>query len=1042
MTTTRDAQSTLGTVENRPENPERRFLTIVFVDLVGYTELSERLDAEDLGMLQSRYQKLALTIMERYGGFVARFAGDGILVYFGFPHAHERDAERAVRAALELQRRMIEIDTEVQGKRLPALSARIGVHSGHVLMAPEQLSFGTGVPGAVGDVANLAARLQTEAPPGGILMSQETMELVDGLIECEALGSRPIKGLSREVAVFRAVSVLRDTGQKSARQQRGATRMVGRDASVKRILTRWQSTLEGSFCQCVAVVGEAGVGKTRLVLEFCGLPEVADATLLQANCHEIFARTPLFPVGSFFWARAGLTHEDSEPECAQKLSVLLEGLGLHSSENMEIVASLVGLSEAGATAAIAPTPQMFKRKQYEFVLSVIARIAREKPTILWIEDAHWLDPSSAELLLEVCATLKDTPILVLLTMRAFPPGPTLPEVVEAVQLEQLGLQECLELARTVPGAEILADDIVADAVIAADGVPLFLEQLVISLLDERLEIPGKVRRQAGMPLMLAQMMSERLDRLKGGRRIVQAAACIGRSFTPDFLFAVLQETAVIVAEPLEALVNAEILLAKPYGEEVRFEFCHALLQRMAYESMVQTERRAMHGRIVAVLRERAGVRPAIPEVMAHHLTEAGVFAEAAEAWLLAGATANQRSAHVEAVGHLRKGLGLLDRISVPEQRRELELKLQVSLMSSILATQSATSRELSVCCERGLEICQDGEPTPLIFPFVFGKFTFANCRGNSEEAEQIARLFLSLAERSSNESARVIGHRMLGMVLFAQGQATKAKEHLETSLNLYRPERDEATTHMFGQNTEVHTKSVLSLTQFCLGNVDAALDMGIDALRTADAIRHPHSTGIPLCYVGGWVFGLCEATDNLMHESRRLLTLAEQHRLAGFRAHGLAFLGWAMCQRGALAQGIAAIEQGIAAFDSVEFLLALAGHLANLADAQRRVGRMGAAKSSAARAVELLPAGSRWLEAEVRRIEALVVRDSAPEDADRAEMMLRSAVASARNCAFPVMERRCLLSLNKPLDHNVANRTLKRAWQIWRISKTLDGGLH
>jgi tetratricopeptide (TPR) repeat protein len=481
---------------------------------------------------------------------------------------------------------------------------------------------------------------------------------------------------------------------------------------------------------------------------------------------------------------------------------------------------------------------------------------------------------------------------------------------------------------------------------------------------------------------------------------------------PDFLLAVLQEGAGEVAKPLEALVTAEILQPKRYGAEIRYEFRHALLQRMAYESMVQSERRAMHRRIVEVLRSRTTL-PTIPEVMAHHLTEAGNFPEAIGAWLQAGVSAARRSANVEAVDHLRRGLGLLDRISAPAERRQLELNLQVSLMSSILATQSATSIELSVCCERGLALCDEGEATPLVFPFLFGEFTFTNCRGETEEAERLARLFLSLAERNANDSGRVIGHRMLGMVLFAQGHALEAREQIDRSLALYRHERDAATTHMFGQNTEVHSKSLLSLIRFCLGDIDAALDVGLDALRAADAIRHPHSTAIPLCYVGGWVFGLCDATDNLMRESRRLIALSEQHRLAGFRAHGTGFFGWALCQRGDLAQGIAAIEQAIAAFDSIEFRLSIAGHLANLADAQRRTGRLGEAEASSARAMQLIPQSGRWLEPEIRRVDALVVAALAPQAPEDAEARLRGAIACARTLGFPIMERRCLASLQR-----------------------------
>jgi class 3 adenylate cyclase/predicted ATPase len=1015
-----------GEIAADRDRAERRFLTIVFVDLVGYTALSEELDPEDLGSLQRRFQDLTRVVMERYEGFVARFLGDGVLVYFGYPRAHEHDAERAVRAALELLQRMRDLDTTLDGRSMPRLEARIGIHSGVVLMTPDPISAGEGTPDVVGQVANLAARLQAEAPPGGVVISQDALELVEGLFECDSLGPRRLKGLSTEVGVYRVLRPAPGAQASSARLQRGATRMVGRQPALDRILARWKAAAGDSRLQTVVLSGDAGVGKTRLVLELCRQPELAGAAIVQLNCQEIFSRTPLYPVGNFLLAMAGLTIGDDRDVRLRKVREFLERLGLNDPDDAPVFESLLGLADGDGAAASGRTPIFPRRRQYDLAIAVARRLTLARPTLIWIEDTHWIDPSSAELLIEITPALTEAPVLLLLTMRTFPAGPALPEAREIVHLEELDDRDCLALARSVPGAEVLDDDIIMQAVKAADGVPLFVEQLVISLMDERTHLPGRNRRLGGMPLLLAEMISERLDRLPGGRRIVQAAACVGRSFTPDFLLAILHEKAGQLAESLELLVNAEILRVRVHGAESDYEFRHVLIQKIAYESMVQAERRLMHGRIVEVLRTRDASRPTIPEVLAHHLTEAGLFTDAIGAWLQAGVAAAKRSAHVEAIDHLRKGLALLDRASPPEKGRQLELSLQVSLMASILATQGATSPRLSECCARGLQLCEQGEASPLVFPFVFGQFTYANCRGLTDEAEQLARLFLSLAERHANESARVIGHRMLGMVLLEEGKAASARVQLGISLSLYSHERDAATTQMFGQNTEVHTKSLLSLTLFCLGDVDTALQVGLDALRIADATRHPHSMAMPLCYFGGWVFGLCEARDHLFQASRRLVTLADQHKLGGFRGHGLALLGWALCQRGDFAQGIATMRQGIAALDAIEYRMVVGGYLGNLADALRRVGMLREAQSSCTRGIEMLSQGIRWLEPELLRIEALIAGELEPERPDKAAAMLRAAAERARQIDSPVMERRCLVSLKRmprlPRDPQVESR--------------------
>jgi class 3 adenylate cyclase/tetratricopeptide (TPR) repeat protein len=998
---------------------ERRYLTIVFIDLVGYTPLSEQLDPEDLRVLQRRYQNLALTVMERFGGFVAQFQGDGIVVYFGYPVAHENDAERAVRASLEFLHRLQNLDPNVRdGSGFP-LGARVGIHTGLALIGPELLSGGVAEFSAIGEAVNLAARLQAEAPAGCVVVSRETSQLVEGRFVFEDLGPRSIKGLSRKVVIYKVIGPIPTATRAGMAPGSGATPIVGRESSIERILNRWRIARAENRCQTVAVIGDAGIGKTRLVRELCSQPELAETSVLQANCHELFSNTPLYPLVSFLWARMGLTPEDEVSVRLQKVSTFLDELALNNPENVQLIASLLGLASMGAAESVAPTPLLLKRKQYDFVINILRIGARAQPTILWVEDAHWLDASSAELLREIVASLADVPLLVLLTRRSFPRGVALPDADEAVEIKQLSGPEALEIARSIPGAQTLPDALLNRAVEAAEGVPLFLEQFMISLIEEQQRAPDLLPKPSSVPLLLAEMMSGRLDRRPGARRIVQAAACIGRSFTPIFLAALLQQEPHAVAEPLQALVEAEILLPRRYGAEIRYEFRHALLQRIAYESMLQLERRTTHQGMVVVLRGASEPGQAPLEVMAYHLTEAGEFHEAIETWLRAGLYSAQRSAHIEAIEQLRSGLALLDKIPEQVRRRQLELNLQAALIGSIMATEGATSIRVSECCQRGLELCRQGEPTPLVLPFAFGQFTFTNCRGEVQEAASLARLFLSLAESAKSESGRVIGHRMLGTVLFGQGKVVEAKEHFELSLQLYSPERDAATTYQFGQSTEVHTKSALSSALFTLGEIDRALEVGADALQSADMLRHPHSTAIPLTYVGGWVFGLCEASANLMHEARRLIALSEQHRLTAFSGHGNGLLGWAFAQQGQLEKGAEYIERAIQILESIEFRLALSGFLALLADVRRRQGNLQAAETACARSVELLAASSFvWFEPELRRIEALILKEVSPKGSTAAEEALRRAVECAQTLGFPVFERRCLISLKQLLGPN------------------------
>jgi class 3 adenylate cyclase/tetratricopeptide (TPR) repeat protein len=1003
----------------RSNVPQRRYLTILFCDLAGYTELSEQLDPEDLRDLQLQYQRLALTVMERYGGFVAQFSGDGVLVYFGYPTAHENDAERAVRAALELRDRLGELNLDLRSQRLPDIAIRIGIHTGLIVIGSELASGGAQDHSIVGEAANLAARLQADAPTNSVVVSGETFEMISGMFDYESLGPKRFKGITRIIPIYKITKPRVGIGRTYNRGRRGAPQFVGRQESVERVVACWNQAKKKSQCETVLITGDAGVGKTRMALELMKHPELADANVLQIHGHDIFASTPFYSIGMFVWAEAGLSIDDDKATRGQKLTNFLDTLGLRNPENEDIISSILGMSLTSATEANAPTPFLFKRKQSTLLGSLFEQITRKQPTLIWVDDVHWIDPSSAEVLQEIVSRLAKTAVMVVLTGRSFPKIPNLPHTDNVIELGQLSVDDCYELARAIPGTQPLSDDEINRAVEAADGVPLFVEYLVLSLVDQKEQASGSGRRRGDLPLTLAAMISERLDRVADGRRVVQAAACVGRAFTAEFLAALVQENVAKITEPLEALIDAEILRSNHEGREVRFEFRHALLQRAAYESMLQSERRATHANIVNELRRDGAAGPFVPELIAYHLTASGQFQEAIKTWLDAGMNAARRSAHIEAIEDIRRGLSLLNEITSPELRAQFELNLQAALINSLIATQGPTSPAVSECCKRGLALCKEGEATPLVFAFLFGQFTFNMCRGRVHDAAPMAQLFLQLATSKSFDSGRVIGHRLCGMTLLNSGAVAKAKEQLERSLELYSAERDAALIHMFGQNTQVHSRSLLSISLFCLGQIDEAIEVGLDALEAADTLRHPASTALAYGYVGGWLFGLCGAKDELMREAQTLIAVSEQHRLGPFRLFGSAFMGWALCQRGDLENGSAMLKKAIDKLESIEFLLSLPGHLAILADAKRRQGHLSEAKSTCERALTMIAHGAdRWIEPEIRRVDALIDADLKAQSADKIETKFREAIECAQRLEFPVFELSGLLSLQSFLGLN------------------------
>lgn len=995
---------------------ERRYLTIVFSDLVGYTQLSEQMEPEDLRDLQLSYQREALKAMESYGGFVASYSGDGILVYFGYPTAHENAAERAVRASLELLKRVPALEASIGAGPATPLAVRIGVHSGLLVIGAELLSMGRTEFGVVGEAVNLASRLKDEAPVNSVVVSGETLELVEGLFDAEPLGDWRIKGLSRQVAVHRIIRPRPAGGRAAGRMRRGATRMIGRQRELSQLLEVWRKTKQERHLMTAHVVGEAGVGKTRLIREFCRDPSVAGATILRMNCLEIFATTPLYPTGSLFWSRLGMAGGDDEATRNEKMSAYLRQHDIDTPANRLALASLLGFAVTEPGTAAPAAPQAVKQEQFSFVVERFARMVDGKPAVVWIDDSHWLDPSSAELLLKIIERVARAPVLMLLTTRSFPKGPALPAPDHVLQLEQLQREQCLELAKSVPGAQAVSEDLLDRAATASDGNPLFMEQLVISLVSQGAPTSGR-RRADDLPLTLGEMMSERLDRLEGGRHIVQAAACIGRSFAPDFLGALLKSADAAVEKPLEALVEAEILLRQEDDARPRYEFRHALLQRVAYESMIQSERRAMHGRIADLMKQRSASTPAINEVVAHHLTQAGRSHDAINAWLDAAAAASRRSALIEAIAHVRSGLAVLDGIDDAELRRQLELRLQAAIIGPLTSTKGVTSDELAATCARGIELSLAGEPTPLVFPFIFGQFTFSMARGHGADTLSLAEHFLSQADLMSNDSARVVGHRMVGMASLGRGHLDKAKGHFERSLALFLLEPDDSATAMFGQNPQVHGRCLLSLTYYLLGDLDGALHTVLDALQAAEELDHAHSKALALSYAG-LIMAMSGAPEALMAAARRLLAVSEQHGLRPFMVVAKAFLGWALCQRGDFEQGISTLEGAIAMLESVKSSMNVSGYLAALADARRRNGQLTEAQEASQRARKMLSRDSQWFEPEVLRVEALIVHQLSSDGAREAEAGLRRAVDSARRLGLPVAELRCLLELRNLLGRN------------------------
>ena len=539
----------------------------------------------------------------------------------------------------------------------------------------------------------------------------------------------------------------------------------------------------------------------------------------------------------------------------------------------------------------------------------------------------------------------------------------------------------------------------------AGGVPLFVEQLTFVKVRST-EVRGSTPA-SGLPITLTETLSERLDRLPAARRTLQAVSCFGRPVTPEVLARVLERSSAEVWDQLDALVRVELMRPAP-SEDRRptYEFRHALLEQLAYESLTQANRRALHDRIATVLSETEA--EVLPEVIAHHLTEAGRFVDAVNAWRAAAVMATGRAADVEAIRHLRRGLAVLERLPEAPSRDETELLLQAALIGPLVATAGPSSQDLLACCRRGTELALAGPGSPLVFAFLYGQFTHDVTTGRISSAVTLAERFVALSESRGYSSGIVIGHRILGLSLLARGEFGKAIEALRRAVELYVSDRDEAITATFGQNAKVNALAVLSLALFVVGDVDEALAAGAEAFALADRLNHPHTSAIAIAYVG-WVLGFCGAAELLQQEAERLMRIADEHGLRAFGTQGQALLGWARCQQGDLEGGAALLEKAIATFDQTGFQLTLPGFLIFFADAKRRLGLISEATALLAKAREVIDqSGEAWIETEYARQRALLFRQS---DLERSRAALLNGAEYAQSVGARTFKMFCEATL-------------------------------
>jgi class 3 adenylate cyclase/tetratricopeptide (TPR) repeat protein len=986
---------------------ERRHLTVLFCDLLGSTEVSTALDPEELSEVLHLYQAHVAQVIGTYGGTIAQYLGDGVLAYFGYPQAHENDAECAIRASLDIVGKL-----PVLANSPFQLKVRIGIATGLVVVGQVREATTKGEPLAIGETPNLAARLQAAAPANGILIAESTRRLVGHLFNLADPVLLQVKGVNAPVSAYevRGVSTI-ESRFEALRTE--ATPFIGREEELALITRRWTQA-RGGDGRAVLFSGEAGIGKSRILDRACKDID-GDACAVRLYCSPLHTKTALFPFLSYLRKAADLQDGDSDAEKLAKLAAFLAPAFPAAEAAAEDFSGVLGIAPQSERQA-ALTPARRKEIAIKALLDYPQALCRHNPVLIVLEDAHWLDPTSIELLDRLVSAIGDQRILLVVSARPeYQPVWASHPSVTLVSLSRFGWREGAAIISGVARGKALPPELTEQILERSDGVPLFLEELTKTLLDSGVlaESAGGYRLQGLLPKValpdtLQDSLTARLDGLGPVKALAQVGAAIGREFSHELLLAVSGMGEDAMTEALGKLLASGLIYRRGTPPDAIYFFKHALIQDAAYDTLLRSRRQQLHATVAqAILGTFPAIAASQPEVIAHHLTAAEDYARAIQFWLLAGKAQIRASADLEAIDHLKRGISLLCHVADETQRQQTELALQTALIGPLVAVKGPFSPEVAACCERGLALSTTGGIAPTVFPFMYGQFTYSISTGKVRHAAEIGRRFIAIAEAAGYPSGVVVGHRILGLALLALGEFQEARRALEKALALYSPERDDNVTFLFGQNVKVNSQTVLSLALCCLGEEEASLSIARECLHTAQQLKHPHTTAISISYAGVLVSYLRDDFDEMQRQAERMVAISTEFGLQLFATIGHFYVGLASYWAGHVEAGFAQMEAALAVFDRAGYKLGVASYLCMLARAKAAAGLVPEARALAARSRALMEESEEcWCAAEILCTEAEIAARSDPPDVERARGFIDQAILRATELRAHGLEAR------------------------------------
>ncbi len=945
--------------------------------------------------------------------------GDGVLVYFGYPQAHEDDAERAVRAGLELIAAVAALETRV------ALQTRVGIATG-VVVVGDLIGAGAAQEQAVvGETPNLAARLQGIAEPNTVVIAEGTRKLLGNLFELEDLGAKDLKGIAGPVQAWAALRASSVESRFEALHATGLTALVGREEELELLLRRWSRAKAGEG-QVVLLSGEAGIGKSRLTAALLERLATEPHTRLRYFCSPQHTDSALYPIISQMERAAGLAHDDSPQTKLDKLDAVL-AQSFTPGQDAALFAEMLSLPNDGRYPPLELTPEQRRQRTLDALAAQLPELARQQPVLMIVEDVHWIDPTSLEVFGRTVDQIKTLPGLLIVTFR---PEFTAPWAgrshVMSLALNRLGERETAAIITHLVGNKELPADVMAEIVERTDGIPLFVEEMTKAVLEAESE--GEARRTAAavpssalaVPASLHASLMARLDRLGPAKEVGQIGAAIGREFSHALLAAVMRKPEAELGSALDRLIAAGLLFRQGVPPHATYLFKHALVQDTAYGTLLRESRRSLHARIAETLESQfAEIAENRPELLARHCTEAGLTEKAAVLWGKAAQRSLERSALVEAIEQFSRALDLIASLpSTPALRREA-IKLQVALITPLGHVKGFNAPETKAAAERARLLIEQaealGEPPedPLLLFSVLYSFWLVTgvASFNRDLTRELAEQFLALAEKQAAIVPLMIGHRLLGIALTATGDIVEGRVHFDRSMALYDPAAHRRLATRFGQDNGVSVLSYRSISLWMLGYPEAALADVNQALSDAREIGQAATLMYALFYVLMCHIhrGSYAVTNAHLDE---LVSMAEEKGVLLWKTLGTLFRGRLFGLTGNASAAVQMIAAGISALRSAGSMFWMPLYSSYLAKGYAELGKFDDAWRCIGEAMTAVETTKeRWWEAEANRTAGEIALMSPEPDTAKAEVYFDRALAVARAQQAKSWELRAAMSM-------------------------------